>query len=115
VAEYPWSERVEVHGSEGSLIIDQLLEPPAVIYRGETDLRGTPLATVPYNMAGWKAESIALAVRDFVDAALDGRPAGVDLTDAVYVQRVIDCSYRSAEAGGTRIPVDDEGLPRRAA
>jgi predicted dehydrogenase len=114
VAEYPWTERVEVHGSEGSLIIDQLLDPPAVIYRGEDDLHGTPVASVPYNMAGWKAASIALVVRDFVDAALDRRPAGVDLDDAVYVQRVIDCSYRSAEAGGTRVTVDGSDLPRRA-
>jgi predicted dehydrogenase len=109
VAEYPWSERVEVHGSDGSLIIDQLLDPPAVVYRGETDLQGSPLTTVPYNMARWKADSIELAVHDFVDAIVEGRPAGVDLDDAVYVQHVVDRSYESAAAGGARIEVAGRG------
>lgn len=105
VAEYPWTERVEVYGSEGSLIIDQLLDPPAVIYRGENDVKGTPLEGVPYNMSGWKSDSMRLVVEDFVDAALSGRDPGVKLDDARYVQRLLECSYRSAEAGGALVEV----------
>ena len=47
-SETPWNERLEIHGSEGSLIIDQLTNPPAVHFYGAEDLDGTPLSTVPF-------------------------------------------------------------------
>ena len=39
VTEYPRGERVEVYGADGAIIIDQVLDPPVVFYRGDQDPR----------------------------------------------------------------------------
>jgi predicted dehydrogenase len=39
-AEIPWGERLEIYGSEGSVIVDQLIDPPVVHYRGRADVTG---------------------------------------------------------------------------
>ena len=52
----------------GTLIIDQVLDPPMVFYRGDSDHHGTPITEVPYDLTQWKARSIAVEVADFVDA-----------------------------------------------
>src|SRR5207248_8456881 len=57
-AQIPWGERCEIYGSEGSLIIDQLCNPPAIHYRGIHDYAGTPLPAVPYDPQRWKLASI---------------------------------------------------------
>ena len=40
LTEYPRGERVEIFGSDGTLIIDQVLDPPMVLYKGDRDLGG---------------------------------------------------------------------------
>ena len=47
LTEYPRGERVEIYGTEGTLVIDQVLDPPAVLYRGADDPKGTPLKEFP--------------------------------------------------------------------
>ena len=61
-AEIPWGERFELYGSEGSVIVDQLSQPPAIHFQGGEDREGHPLTDVPYNPAGWKVDSIAAGV-----------------------------------------------------
>ena len=58
VTEYPRGERVEIYGSKGTLVIDQVLDPPAVFYRGAADVKGTPVEGVTYDLGGWKSKSI---------------------------------------------------------
>jgi predicted dehydrogenase len=103
VTEYPRGERVEIYGSEATLIIDQVLNPPMVLYRGDSDHHGTAIAEVPYDLAQWKARSIAVEVADFVDAAREGRPAAIDLEDAIYTVRLVEAAYESVASG---LPVD---------
>ena len=43
VTEYPRGERVEVYGADGAIVVDQVLDPPVVFYRGDQDPKGTPL------------------------------------------------------------------------
>jgi predicted dehydrogenase len=74
VTEYPRGERVEIYGSEATLIIDQVLDPPMVLYRGDSDHYGTAIAEVPHDLTQWKSRSIAVEVADFVDAVCEGRP-----------------------------------------
>ena len=44
VTEYPRGERVEIYGTEGTLVIDQTLDPPVVFYAGDQDTEGTPVS-----------------------------------------------------------------------
>ncbi|MGA3352570.1 MAG: Gfo/Idh/MocA family oxidoreductase [Acidimicrobiales bacterium] len=104
-AEIPWGERLEVYGSEGSLIIDQLLDPPAVLFRGGTDYAGEPLSKVPHDPRGWKRLAIAAGARDFAEAVASGRPPTVDPRDGLYGVLMAERAYESAAAGGVLLPV----------
>lgn len=99
-AEIPWSERLEVYGSEGSLIVDQLDRPPAVRYHGGDDYDGTSLSSVPYEPMTWKFHSIVAGVRDFVQAVRDSRPPAVDPDDGAYAIYVVEKAYESVTDGG---------------
>ena len=99
-AEIPWGERLEVYGSKGSLIIDQLLDPPAVVFRGGTDFAGEPLISVPYDPRGWKRVAIAAGARDFAEAIASGRAPTVDPRDGLYGVLIAERAYDSAAAGG---------------
>lgn len=103
-AEIPWGERLEVYGSEGSLVVDQLGRPPVVRYRGGQDYDGAAVEGAPYEPMLWKFHSIAAGVRDFVEAVRDRRPPAVDPEDGAYAIHVVEKAYESVAAGGT--PVD---------
>ena len=111
VTEYPRGERVEVYGADGAIIIDQVLDPPVVHYRGDQDPKGTPL-DVPYDLGGWKHNSIMAGCQDFVDSIRTGRDAGVDLQQAKYTIRLIEAAYESIRRGGLAV---DAGSPVHAA
>jgi predicted dehydrogenase len=104
LTEYPRGERVEIYGSEGTLLIDQVLDPPMIFYRGDRDLKGTPVDGVAYD-PWWKLHSIEEAARDFVAAVREGRPAAVDLDQARATVRLVECAYQSIEQGGQRVEV----------
>jgi predicted dehydrogenase len=104
ITEYPRGERLEIYGSGGTVIVDQVLDPPMVFYRDDRDLRGTPVESVPYDITGWKAESIRATALDFVDAVRTGREPGVTAADSRYVVALVERAYRSAADGGR--PVD---------
>lgn len=91
----PWTERAEIYGSEGSLIIDQLANPVAKAFRDKHDYDGAPVAGVPYNPSGWKFESIVAEVMDFVEALADRRPTKVNPIDVRNAHMAIDSAYRS--------------------
>ncbi len=97
-AEIPWGERLEIFGSKGSLIIDQIANPPAIHFRGGQDYRGSPLASVAYDPMRWKFTSIIDGVRDFIAAVRDDRPTQVDPEDGAYVIKVCERAYESAAA-----------------
>lgn len=105
VTEYPRGERVEIYGAEGTLLIDQVLDPPVVLYRGDTDPKGTPVGEVPYDLARWKRRSIEACARDFVAAVREGRPAAVDLEQARQTVRLVACAYESIARGGARVDI----------
>ena len=103
LTEYPPGERVEIYGSEGTLIIDQVLDPPMVLYRGARDFRGSAVASVPYDIQGWKGESTGAAVHDFVEAVQTGRPPRVTAEEGRYVVELIERAYESVAGGGLEI------------
>lgn len=95
IVEAPWNERLEYHGSKGSVIVDQLNNPPAVFYKGGRDIKGTAL-DVEYDPNLWKIKSIKDGVKDFVDAIWEDRPPTVDPMDAYYAIKVIEKAYEAA-------------------
>ena len=106
IAEIPWGERCEIYGSKGSLIIDQLINPPAVHYRGALDFEGTPLPGVPHDPRDWKRYSIAETVKDFIYAIRDRRPPAIDPVDGgQYTLEIVEKAYESVAASGKLIAV----------
>jgi predicted dehydrogenase len=103
-AEIPWGERLEIYGSEGSVIVDQLVDPPGRHYRGGLDFEGVPLS-VPYMLADWKSKSIAAAVDDFIDAVREDRPPAVRAEDAAYAVLMVERAYQSLQQGSKTIPL----------
>lgn len=105
-AEIPWGERLELYGSEGSVIVDQLAHPPVIHYRGGDDRDGHPVTEVPSNPGGWKVDSIAAGVADFVDAVRDRRAPTITGEDGLHGVLVAERAYESAAAGGIELPMN---------
>ncbi len=104
--EIPWTERLEVYGSRGGLIVDQLSDPVVKLYQGSGDVEGTAVEGVPFDPLAWKFNAMTAEVEDFVGAVLEGRPPRVDPQDALYSLVAAEAVYRSIEKGQ---PVTLEG------
>jgi predicted dehydrogenase len=111
ITEYPRGERVEIYGSAGTLIIDQVLDPPAVFYRGDGDPHGTP-RPIRYDLAGWKPRSVAETAVDFIGALREQRPPLVSAAEGRYVVRLVELAYASIDAGGAVIDVATGATPQ---
>lgn len=104
-AEIPWSERLEVYGSKGSIIVDQLADPVVKVFSGKTDWNGQGREDVPYQPSQWKTGSIADEVVDFVRALVDKRPHAVQLRDVRAAMLAIEAAYESLARDSTRVTV----------
>jgi len=111
-AEIPWGERLEIYGSKGSIILDQLVNPPALHYRSKEDVEGVPVGAVEFqpdrvehDPKGWKFKSIAAGVSEFARAVAGGSPAPVRAEDGLYTIKVVEAAYASVEAGGISVRV----------
>jgi len=100
--EIPWTERVEIYGSRGGLIIDQLVNPVVKYYLGSNDIDGTVVEDVPFDPLGWKFSSMVAEIKDFVSAVADDRPPLIDPADALYALQAVEAVARSIE---TKQPV----------
>jgi len=104
-AEVPHSERLEVYGTTGSLIVDQLVNPPVKFYAEPVDFDGSPIEGPEYDPMGWHYFSIVEEVKDFVHSLVEGRPPEVDPLDCCYAIRVIEKAYESARNGNKLVQV----------
>ncbi len=105
-AEVPWTERLEVYGSEGGVIVDQLSDPVVTWYRGSDDIDGTVVESVPFDPFLWKGHSMFAELRDVVDAVLEHRDPVVDPEDALAALRAAEAALRSV-ASGRPEPVEE--------
>lgn len=103
VTEYPRGERVEIYGSEGTIVIDQVLDPPMVLYRGAEDPRGSAVEAIAYDLEGWKPESIRATALDFVDAVRSGREPGVTAAESRYVVSLLERALESVAGDGRSV------------
>ena len=99
IVEAPWTERLEVHGSKGSLIVDHLANPTLVHFRGANDAEGTPVTAVPYEPLAWKYLSMLAEVQDFVEAIIEDRPPLIDPLYGYHAVKVAEAAYRSISEG----------------
>jgi UDP-N-acetyl-2-amino-2-deoxyglucuronate dehydrogenase len=97
--EIPWTERVEIYGSKGGMIIDQLANPVVKYYLGSNDIDGTVVEDVPFDPMAWKFNSMIAEIKDFVYAIIEDRPPRVDPADAVYAVKLVEAVERSIRAG----------------
>jgi UDP-N-acetyl-2-amino-2-deoxyglucuronate dehydrogenase len=97
--EVPWTERVEIYGSAGGMIIDQLVDPVVRYYNGSGDIEGTIVPDVPFDPFAWKFNSMIAEVKDFVSAIREDRPPLVDPADALYAVKVVEAVDRSIQLG----------------
>jgi len=95
--EVPWTERVEIYGSRGGMIIDQLTNPVVKYYLGSNDIDGTAVEGVPFDPIAWKFNSMLAEVSDFVHAMKEERSPRVDPEDALYALRAAEAVARSIE------------------
>jgi UDP-N-acetyl-2-amino-2-deoxyglucuronate dehydrogenase len=102
-ADVPWQERLEIYGSEASILVNHRVDPVAILYRGHADTTGTPLSDVPFDPKGWREASIAASVADFVDAVLAGRAPIVDPEHAAYAVTLVEKAHESIAARGAAI------------
>ena len=104
-AEIPHSERLEVYGTTGSLIVDQLVNPPVKFYAEPVDFDGTPVEGPEYDPMGWHYFSIVEEVKDFVRAVVENRPPAVDPLDCCYAVKVVEKAYESVRNGNKLIQI----------
>jgi len=95
--EIPWTERVEIYGSLGGMIIDQLANPVAKYYLGSGDIDGTVVEDVPFDPMAWKFNSMVAEIKDFVSAVIEDRPPRIDPADALYALKAVEAVARSIE------------------
>ncbi len=99
--EIPWTERVEIYGSLGGMIIDQLVDPVVKYYLGSNDIDGTVVAGVPFDPMAWKFNSMIAEVGDFIHAVIEDRPPRIDPADALYALKAAEAVARSIETRQT--------------
>jgi predicted dehydrogenase len=95
--EIPWTERVEIYGSKGGMIIDQLANPVVRYYLGSGDIDGTVVEEVPFDPMAWKFNSMVAEIKDFVTAVIEDRPPRIDPADALYALKAAEAVARSIE------------------
>lgn len=103
VSEIPHSERLELYGTEGGIIVDQMADPVVKLFRGHLDFTGTAVEGVPFgpdgwHPGGWHYESVIDEVADFVRACVENRAPMIDPYDCAYAIGVIEAAYESIRA-----------------
>jgi predicted dehydrogenase len=102
-AEIPWNERLEVYGSGGSIIADQLAPPVVQHYRHKEDYAGQQIGDVAFDPEHWKRHSIADGVVDFIDALQHSRPSTVRLDHVLDSMRAVEAAYASLDQAGASV------------
>jgi len=95
VSEIPHSERLELYGTTGGILVDQIAEPVVRLFRGDHDYRGEDMSGVSFgpdgwHPGGWHYESVILEVKDFVLSLIEGRPPLIDSRDCAYAIKVVE-------------------------
>jgi myo-inositol 2-dehydrogenase/D-chiro-inositol 1-dehydrogenase len=104
VSEIPHSERLELYGTEGGILVDQMSEPVVKLFRGHHDFSGEAVGGVPFgpdawHPGGWHYESVIAEVTDYVRSLVEGRAPLIESGDCVYAMRIVAAAYESIQSG----------------
>lgn len=104
VSEVPHSERLELYGTTGGILVDQMSDPVVKLFTGHQDFTGTAVAEVPFgpdawHPGGWHYESVITEVTDYVESLVAGRRPLIDARDTVYALRIVEAAYESIRSG----------------
>lgn len=97
----PLTERMEISGERGAVVVDLLAAVDALWYERGGDAAGMPLLDPARLPAAWRAAAITDAVADFTRQAQRGQPAAVTLDDGFYAAHVADVAARAVASGQT--------------
>jgi UDP-N-acetyl-2-amino-2-deoxyglucuronate dehydrogenase len=100
VSEIPHSERLELYGTRGGIVVDQMAEPVVKLFGGHQDFKGVPIDGVAFgpdawHPGGWHYESVITEVTDYVQSLAEGRAPLIDSYDCAYAMRVVEAAYAS--------------------
>ena len=100
VSEIPHSERLELFGTDGGIVVDQMADPVVKLFRGNQDFRGEAVVGVPFgpdawHPGGWHYESVIAEVTDYVRSLLAGHSPLINSNDCAYAIKVVEASYQS--------------------
>jgi predicted dehydrogenase len=104
VSEVPHSERLELYGTTGGILVDQVADPVVKLFRGDQDFRGEAIEGVPFgpdawHPGGWHWESVIAEVTDYVTSLVEGRRPLIDPWDTAYAIKLVDAAYASILTG----------------
>jgi UDP-N-acetyl-2-amino-2-deoxyglucuronate dehydrogenase len=104
VSEIPHSERLELYGTDGGIIVDQMANPVVKVFRGDQDFNGEAVEGVPFgpdgwHPGGWHYESVIVEVKDYITSLVEGRKPLIDSYDCAYAIKVVEASYQSIATG----------------
>jgi predicted dehydrogenase len=103
VSEIPHSERLELYGTDGGILMDQASDAVVRIFRGDHDFAGeivdVPFALDAWHPGGWHFESVLVEVNDFIDSVVNDRPTLIDSRDTVYAIGAVEAAYKSIRSG----------------
>jgi predicted dehydrogenase len=104
ISEIPHSERLELYGTTGGILIDQMSDPVMKLFKGHHDFAGQAVAGVPFgpdawHTGGWHFESVLAEVKDYITSLAEHREPLIDSRDTVYALRVVEAAYQSIRTG----------------
>lgn len=101
VSRHPQPHRIEIHGSDGTLIVNRADAESPELLGGRVGEPLRPLGIPADRYRHWRAEA------DFVDAIRLGTPVSPDFTEGLKYMEFTEAVYRSAQQGReVRLPLE---------
>jgi UDP-N-acetyl-2-amino-2-deoxyglucuronate dehydrogenase len=106
ISESPHNERLELHGTDGVIIVDLMTDPVIRVYQSRKPLAmsglGIDVAAAGshgWTPGGWHYESVVAEVADFVGSIVSNRDPLINSADCAYAVKIVEAAYRSIRTG----------------
>ena len=106
ISESPHNERLELHGTDGVIIVDLMTDPVIRVYQFRKPLEVSALGidvaaagSHGWTPGGWHFESVVAEVADFVGSIVSNRETLINSADCAYAVKIVEEAYRSIRTG----------------
>lgn len=120
ISESPHNERLELHGTDGVIIVDLMTDPVIRVYQHRKPLDVSALGldvaaagSHGWTPGGWHYESVVAEVADFVGSIASNRETLINSADCGYAVKIVEDAYRSIRTG-ERVSVSSQEAELRA-